>query len=274
MHFDHHVVNLKLGQPPGVVSLWAELCHRSLQTIVLSVNIIFGARAWPHLTSPDLTMTSWSCSGQQVSPDQDSGWLLLLRVRAAGALPRPRPQRRGDGPRHDRRHRQRGRGHGRRPQHAGKYWISIINDLWLRKYFKVCGKYLKVIEKYLWLCEWLNKYFKVIEIFKTCVCTHLNKNICDKNICRWVSTAGGFCAACWGCGSGSTTCGPTTWRWPTTWRRGARRGGSTSPRPPWTTSARSTRSSPAWDTPGTSTSGTVTVILFSLQTLCAVLAYE
>ena len=105
-----------VGQPPGVVSCVTAACKQSC-TLSISWWEPVSDLTWPHLTSPDLTMTS--CSGQQVSPDQDPGWLLLLRVGAAGALPRPRPQRRGDGPRHDRRHRQRGRGHGRRPQHAG-----------------------------------------------------------------------------------------------------------------------------------------------------------
>ena len=41
--------------------------------------------------------------GEPVFAHKDPGRLLLLRVRAAGALLRPRAQRGGDGPRYDRR---------------------------------------------------------------------------------------------------------------------------------------------------------------------------
>ena len=42
--------------------------------------------------------------GEPVFAHKDPGRLLLLRVRAAGALLRPRAQRGGDGPRYDRRY--------------------------------------------------------------------------------------------------------------------------------------------------------------------------
>jgi len=42
--------------------------------------------------------------------------------------------------------------------------------------------------------------------------------------CGWASTLAACCAASSAWGSGSTTCGPTTSRWPTTWRRAANQG--------------------------------------------------